>query len=353
MRCVKNRLAFPYGDRAGSAVYLPTMQRILIIRFSSIGDIVLTTPVVRVLRTKYPHADIRFVTKMQYAELVEPNPHLNGVFLLRDGLKELSAKLRSFNPDLVVDLHHNLRTRMLKMMVGGRWLSFNKLNVEKWLMVNLKVNRLPNVHIVHRYLQTLKPLGIEDDGKGLEFFFVPSSTERDPELPKGFSQAFVALVIGAKFKTKQLPLAKLVQLCNELNRPIVLIGGKEDIALANQVVKQTSAQIHNACGIHSMAQSAWLIKQAQAVITHDTGMMHIAAAFNQKIVSVWGNTVPEFGMYPYLPEGEAAYSAQVNGLDCRPCSKIGFNACPKGHFNCMNKQNVSSIIQQINKFRAP
>ena len=325
-----------------SGLYLPLMQRILIIRFSSIGDIVLTSPVVRVLRKKYPDADIRFVTKKQFSELVLPNPFLDGVFCLEDGLKTLAAELKAFKPDLVVDLHHNLRTRILKTLVGGKWLAFNKLNVEKWLKVNLKVDRLPDVHIVDRYLETLKPLGIEVDGKGLEFFFPADFAE--PTISKGFENEFVALVIGAKFKTKQLPVAKLVELCNGLNRPIILIGGKEDAEVATEVMTQSTAQIHNACGTHSLAESAWLIKQSEVVVTHDTGMMHIAAAFNKKIVSIWGNTIPEFGMYPYLPEATPAYISEVKGLDCRPCSKIGFYTCPKGHFNCMNNQDIDAII---------
>jgi len=384
------------------------MQRILIIRFSSIGDIVLTTPVLRVLRKKYPDADIRFVTKKQYAELVEPNPNLTGMFLLEESLNALAKELRAFKPDLVVDLHHNLRTLILKTLIGGKWLSFSKLNAEKWLKVNLKVDRLPNVHIVDRYLETLKPLGIEGDGKGLDFFFPPdfylkrifpigsgadsrdnhpvpsghpsfSGGERhseqslnqgansppakgeysatgggrgsDPtkgrslELPEDFSGNYVALVIGAKFKTKQLPVAKLIELCNGLKRAIVLIGGKEDAAIANEVVDRSSATIYNACGTHSLSESAWLIKQADVVIAHDTGMMHIAAAFNKKIISVWGNTIPQFGMYPYLPEGSPSYISEVKGLDCRPCSKIGFDACPKGHFKCMNEQDTDAIIE--------
>jgi len=333
----------------GARLYLPHMQRILIIRFSSIGDIVLTTPVVRVLRKKYPAADIRFVTKKQYAELVAPNPHLNGVFLLDESLNALASELKAFKPDLVVDLHHNLRTRILKTLVGGKWLAFNKLNVEKWLKVNLKVDRLPAVHIVDRYLETLKSLGIEGDGKGLEFYFGPSAFGISPkgrklELPEGFLGNYVALVIGAKFKTKQLPVAKLVELCNGLNRPIILIGGKEDAEVAKEVMKESTAQIYNACGTHTLAESAWLVKQAEVVISHDTGMMHIAAAFNKKIVSVWGNTIPEFGMYPYLPQGSPSYISEVKGLDCRPCSKIGFDACPKGHFKCMNEQDIDAII---------
>ena len=186
------------------------MERILIIRFSSIGDVILTTPVVRVLRAKFPEADIRFVTKPQFAQLVTPNAHLNGVFTLKGGIGDLASELKAFKPDLVVDLHHNLRTRILKTLIGGKWLSFNKLNVEKWLKINLKVDKLPETHIVDRYLETLKPLGIDADGKGLDYFF--PADFKEPSLPASVSSGFVAVVVGAKLKTKQLPVHKLVEI---------------------------------------------------------------------------------------------------------------------------------------------
>lgn len=324
------------------------MQRILIIRFSSIGDIVLTSPVVRALRKKFPEADIRFVTKKQYAELVQPNPHLNGVFLLEDSLNVLAKELKAFNPDLVIDLHHNLRTRILKTLVGGQWHAFHKLNVEKWLKVNLKVDRLPNIHIVDRYMETLKPLGVENDGKGLGFFFPQGFVE--PQLPLELTNGFVAVVVGAKFKTKQLPEHKLVELCNGIQQPVLLIGGPEDEALGEAMATKLSVNVFNGCGKYSLLESAWLIRLSELVITHDTGMMHIAAAFNKKIISIWGNTIPAFGMYPYLPKGGESFISEVNGLDCRPCSKIGFDKCPKGHFNCMEQQDVLQLQTKVQKF---
>lgn len=324
-----------------------SVQRILVIRFSSIGDIVLTSPVVRVLRKKFPEADIRYVTKAAYADLIESNPHLNGTFLLGDKLSELSNELKAFNPELVVDLHHNLRTRILKTLIGGKWVAFEKLNVEKWLKVNLKVDRLPNVHIVDRYIETVKPFEIEGDGLGLDFFFPDGFSE--PKIPEALSDGFVAVVVGAKLKTKQLPESKLIELCSGIEKPVLLIGGKEDESLGHSISSSVN-HVVNGCGKYSLLESAWMIKQAELVITHDTGMMHIAAAFNQKIISIWGNTIPDFGMYPYLPNGGNSFVSEVAGLDCRPCSKIGFDSCPKGHFNCMQQQDVAKILERAAEF---
>ena len=103
------------------------------------------------------------------------------------------------------------------------------------------------------------------------------------------------------------------------------------------VSKTARSPIHNGCGRYSLHQSASLLRQAAFVVSHDTGLMHIAAAFGQRIYSIWGNTVPEFGMYPFRTEYEAL---EVPGLPCRPCSKIGFAQCPQGHFRCMRAQNL-------------
>ena len=324
------------------------MQRILIIRFSSIGDIVLTSPVVRLLRKKFPEADIRFVTKRQFADLVEHNPHLNGVFFLGDSLNKLADELKKFQPDLVVDLHHNLRTRILRTLIGGKWKSFQKLNVEKWLKVNLKVDRLPNVHIVERYLESVKEFGVENDNQGLDYFF-PSDFQ-SPQIPETLKDGFVAVVVGAKYKTKQLPEHKLVEICDGISKPVLLIGGPEDKALGECVSSASNGITVNGCGQFSLLQSAWMIKQSALVITHDTGMMHIAAAFKKKIISIWGNTIPEFGMYPYLPEGGDSFITEVDGLNCRPCSKIGYERCPKGHFKCMEEQNIQQVVDKAKAF---
>jgi ADP-heptose:LPS heptosyltransferase len=231
--------------------------------------------------------------------------------------------------------------------VPGR--AFDKLNWQKWLLVNFKVNQLPPVHIVDRYRAAAAPLGIRDDGGGLDYF-IPPGQEVDvtASLPAGFRpEQYVAVAIGAQHATKRLPVEKLIELVAKLApRPVVLLGGPEDestghvIELAFQQPSSpthlpTASPIFNACGQFSLHQSASLVQQAEFVVSHDTGLMHIAAAFGKEIFSVWGNTVPQFGMYPYRTSFQAL---EVLGLPCRPCSKIGFAKCPQGHFKCMRDQ---------------
>ncbi|RZK37597.1 MAG: lipopolysaccharide heptosyltransferase family protein [Hymenobacter sp.] len=325
-------------------------MKILVLRFSSIGDIVLTTPVVRQLKTQVPGAQVHFATKPAYRSLLEANPYVDKTHVLSGRLGALVRELRAERFDFIVDLHNNLRTRLIRLQlpgVPGR--AFDKLNLQKWLLVNFKVNQLPPVHIVDRYRAAAAPLGIRDDGGGLDYF-IPAGQEVDvaAALPAGFRPgAYVAVAIGAQHATKRLPVEKLIELTTRLApRPVVLLGGPEDestghvIELAFQKPGHSSTHplIYNACGQFSLHQSASLVRQAAFVVSHDTGLMHIAAAFGKEIFSVWGNTVPQFGMYPYRTPFQAL---EVPGLPCRPCSKIGFAQCPQGHFKCMRDQNLN------------
>ena len=314
-------------------------MKILVLRFSSIGDIVLTTPVVRALAQQVPGAEVHFATKPGYRGLLEPNPYVTKVHCLTGSLAELVQALKAEQFDCIIDLHNNLRTRLIKLRLGVQAYSFDKLNWQKWLLVNLKIDKLPRVHIVQRYLQTAAPLGVKDDGRGLNYFIPENQEVELNTLPPAFQRGYVAVAIGAQHATKRLPVEKLIELCARLARPVVLLGGGEDEGIGQQIVAafntQTESFIHNGCGRYSLHQSASLLRQAQFVVSHDTGLMHIAAAFHKEIFSVWGNTVPEFGMYPYRTEFKVL---EVKGLPCRPCSKIGFAKCPQGHFKCMRDQ---------------
>ncbi len=318
------------------------------IRFSSIGDIVLTSPVLRCLKLQLG-AELHFVTKKEYAGLVESNPFLDKVFAFQNNLNEVIPALQAENYDFVVDLHRNLRSAKVKRALKKPSASFQKLNVQKWLLVHFKINRMPSVHIAERYLHAAEGLGIKNDQKGLDFF-IPTNQEVDvsaiPELRKGY----IGFAIGAQHFTKRLPLEKIISICNKVEDTIVLLGGKEDAATAAKVCEAVGKRVVNACGKYTLLQSASLVRQAKKIITHDTGLMHIAAAFKKDIISVWGNTVPAFGMYPYLsghgPNG-AGIIVEVKGLSCRPCTKIGFNKCPKGHFKCMNLIDEEVIVGSV------
>lgn len=308
------------------------MSKFLIIRFSSIGDIVLTSPVVRCLKKQLPDAEIHFLTKPAFSDVVAHNPYIDKIHFLDRPLLHKAIVLKEEGFDFIIDLHNNLRTQIIKSIIDAPAFSFDKLNIEKWQMVNLKINTLPNIHLVDRYMATLKPFGIENDNEGLDYFF-PEQTL--PELPENF----IVFAIGAQHFTKRLPNDKIISFCKQSDKPVVLLGGKTDEANGN-IISQNSNAI-NLCGKLSLHQSAAVIAKAEKVITHDTGLMHIAAALKKDIVTIWGNTIPEFGMSAYSEKFEfRILNFEIKDLSCRPCSKIGFNACPLGHFNCMVKQEI-------------
>lgn len=319
------------------------MKKILIIRFSSIGDIVLTTPVIRCLKEQKPETEIHYLTKNSFKSILENNPYLSKVHTIEKDIKEIVAVLKEENFDFIIDLHHNIRSLQIKKALGVRTSTFKKLNFKKWLLVNFKINILPNIHVVDRYIQALSPLGIKNDLKGLDFFIPLKDEINITSLPLTHQHGYIGFVIGAKHFTKQLPIEKIISICKKINSPIILLGGKEDMNRAEQIEKAVGANIYNACGQYNLNQSASLIKQASKIISHDTGLMHIAAAFKKNIISVWGNTVPAFGFSPYMADKESKIIEVLN-LSCRPCSKIGYNKCPKGHFKCMNDINEDDIV---------
>ena len=359
-------------------------MKFLIIRFSSIGDIVLTTPVVRCLKRQIATAEVHYLTKNVFRPILAANPYIDKIHTLQDDPDAMVRALQEEDFDYVIDLHHNLRTLKVKRALGKKSFSFSKLNIEKWWLTNFKWNRMPDRHIVDRYLDTVSSFGVKNDGAGLDYF-IPAAEEVKPhDIPTSHQAGYVGLVIGAALATKKLPLHKLKEICTKARHPLILLGGPEDAAVATELAAIDPIKIYNACGKFTLNESADLVRRAKLIVTHDTGLMHIAAAFRRPILSVWGNTVPAFGMYPYYgenylanyrpgasvgaPGGETGGAAgtsgngtgvwapgglphemlEVKGLSCRPCSKIGYKKCPKGHFKCMELQPVDRIVQAIN-----
>lgn len=323
-------------------------MKFLIIRLSSIGDIVLTTPVIRCLKMQVATAEIHFLTKHSFHSIVESNPYIDKIHYLQYDLDEVIRKLQQEDFDYVIDLHHNLRTWKIKRALGKKSFSFHKLNLRKWLLTAFKVNTLPGTHIVQRYLSTVAAFGVKDDGGGLDYFIPEKDRISETDIPASHHAGYIGVVIGAAHATKQLPVAKLQQLCAGIEHPLILLGGKEDAENGDHIASVDPGKIYNACGKFSLNESADLVSRSRLIITHDTGLMHIAAAFKKPILSVWGNTVPDFGMYPYFGRDQKVTTLhdlfEVRPLYCRPCSKIGYRKCPLGHFKCMNNQDIAGMI---------
>ena len=326
-------------------------MKFLIIRFSSIGDIVLTTPVIRCLKKQVPDAQVHFLAKEKFRSIIEHNPYIDKLHVLAHSFELMIEELKTEEYDYIIDLHHNVKTLRVKKELKKKSFSFYKLNIEKYIYTSLKINLLPKAHIVDRYMKTVESFGIKNDGAGLDHFIIEQDETKKSDIPASHHAGYIACVIGAAHTTKKWPVAKWKEFAGKLNHPVILLGGDEDRAAGEEIASVDKVKVYNACGKFSINESADLVKKSKLVITHDTGLMHIAAAYKKPIISLWGNTVPSFGMYPYYGDRPVQHSIlQINKLWCRPCSKIGYNKCPLGHFKCMNKIEADTVIETVRKF---
>ena len=324
------------------------MPKFLIIRFSSIGDIVLTTPVIRCLKKQVPDAEVHFLTKSSFLPVVQHNPYIDKIHLLAHSWELMIEELKAEEYDYIIDLHHNTKTLRVKSALKKKSFSFYKLNIEKYIYTSIKRNILPKTHIVDRYLKTVESFGVKNDGAGLDYFISKEEETKREDIPASHSAGFVACVIGAALGTKQWPVHKWKEFCQQLEHPVILLGGPEDVTAGNEIAAIDDVKVYNACGKFKLNESADLVRKAKLVITNDTGLMHIAAAYKKPVISLWGNTVPSFGMTPYYGASMVPNSIiQVNKLWCRPCSKIGYKKCPLGHFKCMEKIEVAQVLQIV------
>lgn len=326
----------------------------LIVRFSSIGDIVLTTPIIRCIKQQLPNVKVHYLTKASFRATVANNHYIDKHYYLENGMDELLPMLKKERYDYIIDLHKNIRTNRLKRELGVTTYSFPKLNVRKWLLVNLKIDLMPDRGIVDRYFEAVRPLGVRNDGQGLDHFIPKEAEVTNKDIPMSHWAGYLGCVIGGAHNTKRLPVEKWKELCSALKVPIILLGGPDDRDMANEIAELDPVRIYNACGKFNINESASLVDYAKVIVTNDTGLMHISAALKKKIVSLWGNTTPKFGMYPYYGSNNTRDIAEPRStiienknLSCRPCSKIGYEKCPKGHFKCMNDLNVTEISTKI------
>jgi heptosyltransferase-2 len=197
-------------------------------------------------------------------------------------------------------------------------------------------------------MKTVESFGVTNDGAGLDYFIAKNEETKKEDIPAAHYAGYIACVIGAAHNTKKWPVYKWKAFVAKMDHPIILLGGKEDAKAGEEIAWMDPVKIYNACGKFSINESADLVRKSKLVITHDTGLMHIAAAFKKPIISIWGNTVPSFGMYPYYGDKPVSNIMMQTSVWCRPCSKIGYDKCPLGHFKCMNKIQVEEMLRKVN-----
>lgn len=313
----------------------------------------MTTPVFRALATQLG-AEVHLLTKRQFQSVVADNPYLRNTYCWSEGA--VVPQLRSERYDLIVDLHGNLRSHLLTMRLGVPAVGFRKRNLEKSLL-GRGIDLLGRMHLVDRYFRSLRPLGVRDDGEGLDYSVRDAEVAAAERLTTSLGRGYVAVVLGATHVTKRMTTGFIAEVVERLDRPTVLLGGPDVRELAAAVSGQLEgrgAVMLNLCGSVPLRDSIAVLAKASGVVTGDTGLMHAAAALGRPMVVVWGNTVPQLGLYPYYAKaevGRCAY-AEVGGLGCRPCSRIGYESCPRGHFKCMHEQQATGTVEHLRRLMA-
>lgn len=323
-----------------------SFKKILIIRFSSIGDIVLTTPILRCIKNQ-SNISIHYLTKDKYVDLVKDNPHLDKIYSIKKHTKEILSDLYSENYCAIIDLQKNIRSIMLKWQLKKPYRSFNKRNFKKWILIYMGIDLLKKQHVVDRYFSALKSFNIYNDEEGLNYFISPQLDKNSFPIKIDFKKHFIAWVIGGTYKQKKFSREHIIQICQKVSMPVLLLGGNSELDVGEEIVRKTKKNnIYNLCGSLSIDQSAYILKNCFLVLTNDTGLMHIASAFKKRIISFWGCTKPSLGMSPYKSHSKSIQL--ISNSSTLPCSKLG-NRCRFHSEGCVNNISIDEVLVAINK----
>lgn len=334
-------------------------RKILIIRLSSIGDVVLTTPVIRLLKQNFPNCEIDFVVKSQFANILTAHPFINRILIFDKNdaaysLKNIRKQIIAQKYDLIVDLHKNIRSVYLTIGTGAATVvRYKKDALRRFLFVKFRIQpKRKFLPVYQRYLACLSFLGIQDDFAGPDFFVDQSIrsaiAKKYAKYLGEYSSLIIGVAPGASFKTKRwIPegFAEVIdRLINEQNAGIILFGNKEDRNITRSLRIKNRTGALDVAGELSIEETAALMSHCHTVITNDTGLMHIATALGKKVVAIFGSTTEELGFFPYNTEFSVM---QNNSLNCRPCSHIGRQKCPKKHFKCMKEISPKRVYDTV------
>jgi|SRR3989339_2086 len=319
-------------------------MKILIIRLSSIGDIVSASPLIRCLRKKYPLAQIDFIIKKQYSDILLKNPYISNLILFDGNVSKFNRIIRTQKYDVIIDIHRNFKSFLLALFSGAKILKYKNSSIKRFLLVewgiNLYTKKEKEVSVSRRYLNTLKSLGISDDGEGLDFFVKEDLRKGFEELLKG---DYVGICPVSAWKTKRWLSDNYVELSKriikEYGYSILVFGGKEDHNYCENIKRQIGNKAINYSGF-PLQETASAIRRCKFLVSNDTGIMHIAEALRIPVVAIFGPTVKEFGFYPQLKSSKVISREYV----CKPCSTKGSERCPTGSFFCMKAISIEEVF---------
>ncbi|MFH0976021.1 MAG: glycosyltransferase family 9 protein [Spirochaetota bacterium] len=352
--------------------------RVLLIRFSSIGDIILTTPVIRALKESYPDLILDYLTLKEYAILLKDNPYIDNLITTdrkgTAGAVKTALQLRGNNYDFIFDLHRSTRSLIFRAILKADYkYKFKKNYIKRFLLTAFKLRfyRKP-YSVVNRYFNTLKRLNLPNEHKseiwlntddvkkailkinkiaGTKFSFIAAAGGAAPVSRKLFREKerrMISIMPFAKWKTKEWGDDKFIGLGLRLKKAgviLCILGGTEDAERADKIAHAIGKGALSLAGKLTLAETATALAVSDCLVTNDTGVMHIGGAVSIPVVAVFGSTAEELGFFPYKSEGEVV---QID-LKCRPCTAKGLPACPKKHFKCMNDISVDMVYSTVRK----
>ncbi len=331
---------------------MPDPLRILAIRFSSIGDILLTTPLLRALRNRYGDAHLAFLTKEPFAPLLSANPRLNQVITLQAGesLPALAGRLRRERFTHVLNLHGSLRTRGLRFLVPARWSGYRNHRLAREILIRTKRNLYPrDLPVPERYFDAARALDVRPDGEPPEFFLEESSRQQADNWIGGRftgTSPLIAVAPGAAHRTKQWPVEyweDLVQRLTARGFNVVVVGGPDDRVLGDSVARRGGGAAANAAGSFGLQGTGALLARSHLLLSGDTGVMHMATGVNTPVIALFGPTVRAFGFFPYSRKAVVL----ERDLDCRPCTAWGTERCPLGHHRCLRDIPAAEVEEVV------
>lgn len=315
------------------------------------ADVVFATPVIRALKVQLDEVEVQVVAPITMAFLLDENPYVDAIHFYQATFWKNFQRLKKEKFDMVISLSESLSNSILARMLSRSAYIMKSIQWKKWLMVNFKIDQLPNQHIVQRMFDGVYDLKLKPDELGLDYFIPEKDKVQRDWLPDGFQQEYYVFCINAQYNTRKLTVDRMIELCDKINKPVVLLGGKEDFETGEvvgsffgkslsifyeegllQLNKRTV--VYNACGKFNFNQMASVIKQSRGVFTFDNDFVAVASAFKKEVFGLWGNTILLFGRYPYRTKYTVL---ENNRITCRPCTSRGYDKCPKGHFKCMNR----------------
>jgi heptosyltransferase-2 len=346
----------PYIPPVPHSIFLS--PDLLVVRFSAIGDVLLTTPLLRAIRTKWPGARVTFLTKCQHVPLVSDNPNVTEVFGItpEDTTRSLAARIRSVRYTHMLDLQGGLRTLPLRLLARGTWSGFSHRRLARELLIRFKRDAYPeHVPVAERYFEAAADLNVEPDGGPPEFFLNPVAEEKAASwlarAGVGTTRPLVAIAPGAAHATKRWPIEHWIKLVRQIvptGADVVSLGGPEDSAIGAELAARCGAQVSSAAGELSLQETGAVIKRAAVLITGDTGVMHMATGVGTPVVALFGPTVRQFGFFPY----NAHASVVERELGCRPCSSHGSAECPLEHHLCMREILPDMVLTRLTRILA-